>query len=272
MSENSIWLRAACFLSRSTLLPQQGLHEGNRVVRLATSGYIDDETHIACFAVFARRKNARSRADDGAFWHSLANISERKMKVPMFGQALRYDLLGGADLCAAVEEEQVWVLSAMRSCGQELITLLWRILGNEQDVCDVYQSTFLRLAHFQGGHKPERVKAYVYRTATNTAISMLRSRASEHRRISDAPQQDRVAASPEQEISQKQLIAAMRSYIAQLPEHLRNVVTLRDLAELSYGQISKILGITAGTARVYRCKAIALLGVWMSTENGTTSK
>ncbi len=190
----------------------------------------------------------------------------------MFSQSLRYELLGEAGLCADVEEEQVWVLSAMQSCGQELITLLWRILGNEQDVCDVYQSTFLRLAHFQGGQKPEHVKAYVYRTATNTAISMLRSRASENRCISDAPQQDRVAASPEQEISQKQLIAAMRSYIAQLPEHLRNVVTLRDLAELSYGQISKILGITAGTARVYRCKAIALLGAWMSTENETTSK
>ena len=190
----------------------------------------------------------------------------------MFGQSLRYELLGEAGLCADVEEEQVWVLSAMQSCGQELITLLWRILGNEQDVCDVYQSTFLRLAHFQGGQKPEYVKAYVYRTAANTAISMLRSRASEQRRISNAPRQEGIVGSPEQEISQKQLIEAMRTHIARLPDQLRDVITLRDLAELSYGQISKMLGITAGTARVYRCKAIALLGAWMSTENETTSE
>jgi len=44
VSENSIWLRAALFLSCSTPLPQQGLHEGNRVVRLAASGSIDDQT------------------------------------------------------------------------------------------------------------------------------------------------------------------------------------------------------------------------------------
>jgi len=35
--------------------------------RLAASGCIDDKTNIACFAVFARRKNTRSRADDGVF-------------------------------------------------------------------------------------------------------------------------------------------------------------------------------------------------------------
>ena len=83
VSENSIWLPlgsvprgqrgAACFLSCSTLLPQQGLHEGDRVVRLAASGSIDDKTNITSFrlrssyggqvAVFTRRKNARSPLD-----------------------------------------------------------------------------------------------------------------------------------------------------------------------------------------------------------------
>jgi DNA-directed RNA polymerase specialized sigma24 family protein len=38
---------------------------------------------------------------------------------------------------------------------------------------------------------------------------------------------------------------------------------LRDLAELSYAQIGRILGISPATARVYRCKAIQLLAVWM---------
>jgi hypothetical protein len=39
---------------------------------------------------------------------------------------------------------QKWVLSAMQSLGPELITMLWRILGNEQDVCDCYQDTLDR--------------------------------------------------------------------------------------------------------------------------------
>jgi RNA polymerase sigma factor (sigma-70 family) len=68
------------------------------------------------------------------------------------------------------------------------------------------------------------------------------------------------------ELNTKFLQETLRSYIAQLPEYLRNVLTLRDLAELSYAEIGKILGITAGTARVYRCKAIQLLSVWMRKE------
>ena len=39
--------------------------------RLIASGSIDDRANIACFAVFVRRKNARSRANDGVFRQSL---------------------------------------------------------------------------------------------------------------------------------------------------------------------------------------------------------
>jgi hypothetical protein len=37
---------------------------------------IDDKTNIACFAVFARRKTARSRADDGVFRQSLESAKQ----------------------------------------------------------------------------------------------------------------------------------------------------------------------------------------------------
>ena len=45
------------------------------IFRLTASGCIDDKTNIACFAVFARRKTARSRADDGVFRKSLVDMS-----------------------------------------------------------------------------------------------------------------------------------------------------------------------------------------------------
>ena len=41
--------------------------------RLATSGCIDDRTNIACFAVFARQKNACSRADERVFGQGLTS-------------------------------------------------------------------------------------------------------------------------------------------------------------------------------------------------------
>lgn len=210
----------------------------------------------------------------------------------MFGKAVSYGLL--RDFAAqqrwvlvneAVSEDQRWILSTMQKHGQELITLLWRILGNEQDVCDAYQDTFLQLAHYEGGQKPKHVKAYIFRTANNAAISMLRRRVADRRRMSTLQQNLKsqisnyklqaatggfpypaLPGSPAKELDSKYLQETLRGCIAQLPEHLRNVITLRDLAELSYAQIAGILGISAATARVYRCKALQILTVLMGRE------
>ena len=184
----------------------------------------------------------------------------------MFGKTVNYELIWDFTVSAAVDERQQWILSAMQSHGQELVTMLWRILGNEQDVCDAYQNTFLQLAHYKGGQKPEHIKAYIFRVAGNTAVSMLRHRIVEKKRLSTAIVTRKTAISPAKELDSKYLQETLRCYIAQLPEHLRNVIMLRDLAELSYAQIGRILDISTATARVYRCKAIQLLAVWMGKE------
>jgi RNA polymerase sigma factor (sigma-70 family) len=196
----------------------------------------------------------------------------------MFDKTVSCGLTWDFPVAASVDESQRWILSAMQRHGPELVTMLWRILGNEQDVCDAYQDTFLQLAHYEGRQKPKHIKAYIFRTASNTAISMLRHRMAE-RRLSRTIAQSRFAAGrlvreskeqsrgcPADDLDAKHLQESLRGYIARLPEHLRNVVILRDLAELSYVQVAGILGLSAGTARVYRCKAIQLLAAWMSKE------
>jgi RNA polymerase sigma-70 factor (ECF subfamily) len=184
----------------------------------------------------------------------------------MFRKALSCELLWDAAICESVAERQRWVLSTMQKHGQDLVTMLWRILGNEQDVCDAYQDTFLQLAHFEGGRKPDHVKAYVFRVANNVAISILRRRMAERNRLAIPAIAREAVCCPVNELDAQYLQETLRGYIARLPEHLRNVVTLRDLAEMSYAQVGKILGISAGTARVYRCKAVQLLAVWMGRE------
>ena len=157
---------------------------------------------------------------------------------------------------------QRWVLSAMQGHGQELVTMLWRILGNEQDVCDAYQDTFLKLAHYHRDQKPEHVKAYIFRSASNVAISMLRRKIMEKRNLPRLnPNQNNT--SPANELDAKDLQENLRYSVSRLPENLRSVITLHDLGELSYSQTGKILGITESTARVYRCKAVQLLAVLM---------
>ncbi len=150
----------------------------------------------------------------------------------MFGKTVSYGLLWDFAVSEAVSEDQRWILSTMQKHGQELINLLWRILGNEQDVCDAYQDTFLQLAHYEGGQKPKHVKAYIFRTANNAAISMLRRRIADRRKVSTAIVTGKHAAewrsgeyrplagSPAKELDSKYLQEILRGCIAQLPEHL----------------------------------------------------
>lgn len=183
----------------------------------------------------------------------------------MFTRAQSYKLLWDFAIPQSLDASQKWVLTAMQSYGDQLITMLWRILGNEQDVCDAYQDTFLRLAHCENGTKPDNIKAYVFRSATNTAISFLRRRMLEKKNLTE------IAAAKTEEtitndIDSSALQQQLRDMITKLPDLFRDVVTLHDLAEMPYAQVAKILNLTEGSARVYRHKAIQLLAVWMNKE------
>ena len=166
----------------------------------------------------------------------------------------------------SVSKSQRWVLTSMQEFGPALVTMLWRILGNEDDVCDAYQDTFLHLAHLPDEKKPRNIRAYLFRTASNLAISILRQKklVRKHQEsISRATQPAQV--NPVAELDAMELQQQLREAIAELPDYLGDVVMLRDLAQMPYSQVAAMLGIRTAAARVYRHKAIKLLAVWMST-------
>jgi len=174
------------------------------------------------------------------------------------------------DLAAveSVAKSQRWVLSAMGKHGQSMITMLWRILGNEQDVCDAYQQTFLQLAHHGNGAKPDNIDAYLFRTAANIAVSILRRQKLQKELTQKTKVETPTACDVDYaaNLDAKLMQGQLRLAIAKLPEYLRDVIVLRELAELPYNQVGKILGITAATARVYRFKALTLLAAWMAKD------
>jgi len=184
----------------------------------------------------------------------------------MTGRAVSIELLWDIPIPEALEKTQGWVLCAMQQHGQGLVNMLWRILGNEQDVCDAYQDTFLKLAHHEYGCKPENVKAYVFRSASNIAISILRHKLVEKKYLSPVITTQNNTNSPASELDTRYLTETLRAGIAELPDLFRDVVTLHDLGDLSYEQVARIMGITTATARVYRCKAVRLLAARMRKE------
>jgi hypothetical protein len=51
--------------------------------------------------------------------------------IRMFSKAIKCELGWDLALSGSVDSAQRWVLSAMQRHGQELVVMLWRILGND---------------------------------------------------------------------------------------------------------------------------------------------
>jgi len=177
--------------------------------------------------------------------------------------------------------------------------MLWRILGQEQDVLDAYQDCWCSLAAIATPGKLNNAKAFAYRTAMNIAIEMIRRKArrrnhwpgivsaykqkasgedspvenrchSENRyhneaRCHAADNRDSSAGSRSPSSDDGALNdSRLRQSIEQLPQHLRQVIVLRDLATMNYKEVGKILSIEPATARVYRRQAVVKLAELMS--------
>ena len=185
----------------------------------------------------------------------------------MASKAVTWGLTWDAAVEAAVPSQR-WVLSAMQTHGPALIRLLWRILGNEQDVCDAYQDTFLQLAHRRQGRKPDHIRAFVFRTASNVAVRVLRRKKCHETACRALAQRQPGTAEVHgaDDLDARQVREALRRCIARLPDGLQGVVLLRDLAEMPYAQVAATLGITVATARVYRHRALRLLSAWMTRQ------
>jgi len=162
-----------------------------------------------------------------------------------------------------------WVLSTIKEHGAALVNMLWRILGREEDVCDAYQDTFLQLANCGERLKPINAKAYIFKTASNTAISIIRRRQMDERFKKNLAVDIALKSGEEVEndFDAGHVREELRKYMAELPEMLRDVLVMHDLGGMQYEQVAGILGLTSGTVRVYRFKAVQLLALWMGKKN-----
>ncbi len=158
-----------------------------------------------------------------------------------------------------VRSSQGWILRLMRRDGPAITRMLWRILGREQDVLDAYQECICKLIalHDREGSRPHR--GYVFRTAMNIALDARRHRKVRSEHLDSAARSRTPAPSGLSTPVPDGQVQSLREAIADLPDRLRDVVVLRDLAEMSYRDVGRILGLTPGTARVYRREAVVAL-------------
>lgn len=147
-----------------------------------------------------------------------------------------------------------------------LVGYLARMVGDEAAAEDLFQETMIRVYRNIGGYREKGAfRSWVYRIATNAALSEIR-----HRRL--APQTVEPAIlhsvkaegpSPLDEVEKKERLERLRSGIGALPEEHRAVLLLRVQGEMDIRDIARTLGIPEGTVKSRMHHAVRKLRHYM---------
>ena len=151
-----------------------------------------------------------------------------------------------------------------------LTNYLYRMLGDFEEAVDLAQESFVRVFLAIDRYKADHAfSTYIYRIATNLAITELRKRkrrrlmsltglfGDDERGTRDFEPVDERPDPSERTVSDERAKVIERA-IASLPEKYRAPVVLRDVEELSYEEIAQILEVGLGTtkSRISRGRAM----------------
>ena len=137
-----------------------------------------------------------------------------------------------------------------------LMNFVFRFVGSFQEAEDIVQDTFVKLYQKKDYYRPiSAFSTWIFTIASNLAKTELRKR--KRRKISylsqigieekdfDIPVEDTTDEETVGEYTESQIQDAIQS----LQLHFRTALILRDIEELSYEEISKILDVPLGTIK-----------------------
>ena len=143
---------------------------------------------------------------------------------------------------------------------EPVYNLVYRLLGNSPDACDVVQEVFLKvfrnIKYFRGDSS---LKTWIYRIVINQARNRQRWWRRRHRseQVSleerletngDLPPANDLAE-PDRMFGQKELATRIWGALGRLPFDQRTVMVLREIDGLSYDEIAFSLGVAVGTVK-----------------------
>lgn len=146
----------------------------------------------------------------------------------------------------------------VRASEKRVYNLALRLTGSPEDALDLSQEAFLNawrgLSRFHGECA---FSTWMYRLTSNVCLDFLRAR---QRRLAaigapaslerdGPPVPSSPGLGPEERLERKERAAALRRALDKLPERQRQVVVLRELAGLSYQEISQALDLDMGTVK-----------------------
>ncbi len=142
-----------------------------------------------------------------------------------------------------------------------------RIVLNHDDADDVLQNTFIKVYRNIDGFKGESaLYSWMYRIATNEAISFLNSAARKYNISSEEwmeKKASQLSADPYFEGDALQL--KLQKAIASLPEKQRIIFNMKYFEELKYEEISEIIGTSVGALKASYHHAVKKIEQYITT-------
>lgn len=132
--------------------------------------------------------------------------------------------------------------------------LYWQIrniVKNHEDADDVLQNTFIKIFRNIDKFKGDsQLFSWMYRIATNEAITFLNNRAKKEK-LSAVELQDKIIENLRSDVHFEgdEIQIKLQKAIATLPDRQQEVFNMKYFQELKYREISEILGTTEGALK-----------------------
>jgi RNA polymerase sigma-70 factor (ECF subfamily) len=151
-------------------------------------------------------------------------------------------------------EEAQWIALYAR-LERRLFNVVYRILWDKAECQDVVQDAFLRCWRSRSRINADGLEPVLFRTALNLASNRRRSlRLWRFVGVADLPD-----AMPVRGDCDAVLPRSVDTAIRELPDNLRRVLLLTEIAGMSYAEVAATLGIREGTVGSRRTRAVELL-------------
>jgi RNA polymerase sigma-70 factor, ECF subfamily len=155
------------------------------------------------------------------------------------------------------------------------------LMRNGEDAEDAVQDAFLRAHQAFAGYQGGSEKAWLMTIVRNVCLTLLKRRVRPGNVVMldeamgevEQASADIVPASlssrPDAELLAKIERARVQAALKKLPQNLREIVVLREFEDLSYQEISEVVGIPVGTVMSRLSRARERLKAFLTeTENG----
>lgn len=146
----------------------------------------------------------------------------------------------------------------------------YRILGNHEDANDITQEVIIRIYnHLKNFRKESSIFTWIYRITTNLSLNELKKQKIKNFIDLDALEEwlfKDEKSSPELSFRENELSNRINEAMQKLPAKQRLVFSLRYYDELSYEEISKILGTSIGALKANYFHAVKKLAKELKNE------